>query len=59
MNPSQLEETTMNIKTRSLLKVLPKEEDSSIVSDLMGDDVEPRRQLIKNEWNSDSINLDI
>ena len=52
MNPSQLEETTMNVKSRSLLKVLPLDEGNTIVSDLMGDDVEPRRQLIKSEGRS-------
>ena len=52
MNPSQLEETTMNVKSRSLLKVLPLDDGNTIVSDLMGDDVEPRRQLIKNEGRS-------
>ena len=52
MNPSQLEETTMNSKTRSLLKVLPLEDGNTIVSDLMGDDVEPRKQLIKSDGAS-------
>ena len=41
------EETTMNVKSRSLLKVLPLDEGNTIVSELMGDDVEPRRRFIQ------------
>ena len=58
MNPSQLEETTMNPKSRNLIKVLPLEEGNTVVSDLMGSDVEPRKQFIKEEYNN-VLNLDI
>ena len=58
MNPPQLEETTMNVKSRSLLKVLPLEELNPVVEELMGDDVEPRREFIKQKYSSVK-NLDI
>ena len=58
MNPSQLEETTMNTKSRSLLKVLPLEDLNQVVVELMGDDVEPRREFIKQKYSSVK-NLDI
>ena len=58
MNPPQLEETTMNVKTRTLLKVLPLEDLNSVVVELMGDDVEPRREFIKQKYSSVK-NLDI
>ena len=58
MNPSQLEETTMNAKSRSLLKVLPLEDLNQVVVELMGDDVEPRREFIKQKYSSVK-NLDI
>ena len=58
MNPNQLEETTMNIKSRSLLKVLPLEDGNSVVVELMGDDVEMRKQFIKQKYSSVK-NLDI
>ena len=58
MNPPQLEETTMNVKSRSLLKVLPLEEQNPVVEELMGDDVEPRREFIKQKYSSVK-NLDI
>ena len=58
MNPSQLEETTMNTKSRTLLKVLPLEDLNQVVVELMGDDVEPRREFIKQKYSSVK-NLDI
>jgi DNA gyrase subunit B len=58
MNPPQLEETTMNTKSRSLLKVLPLEDLNQVVVELMGDDVEPRREFIKQKYSSVK-NLDI
>ncbi len=58
MNPPQLEETTMNIKSRTLLKVLPLEDLNPVVVELMGDDVEPRREFIKQKYSSVK-NLDI
>ena len=58
MNPPQLEETTMNTKSRTLLKVLPLEDLNQVVVELMGDDVEPRREFIKQKYSSVK-NLDI
>ena len=47
MNPNQLEETTMNVKSRSLLKVLPLDDGDQTFEELMGEDVEMRKQFIK------------
>jgi DNA gyrase subunit B len=49
MNPEQLWETTLDINARSLLQVKIKEVDeaNTLFGDLMGDDVEPRRQFIQ------------
>ena len=58
MNPSQLEETTMNPKTRKLLQVLPLEDGNQVVAELMGDDVDMRKQFISSEYSSVK-NLDI
>jgi DNA gyrase subunit B len=58
MNPPQLEETTMNPKSRTLIKVLPLEDGNQVVVELMGDDVEMRKQFIKQEYSSVK-NLDI
>ena len=58
MNPNQLEETTMNVKSRTLLKVLPLEDGNLVVVELMGDDVEMRKQFIKQKYSSVK-NLDI
>ena len=58
MNPDQLEETTMNLKSRTLLQVLPLEDGNSVVVELMGDDVELRKEFIKQKYSSVK-NLDI
>ena len=58
MNPNQLEETTMNPKSRSLLRVLPLDEGNQVFEELMGDDVEMRKQFIKSKALSVK-NLDI
>ena len=58
MNPNQLEETTMNTKSRTLLKVMPLEDGNQVVVELMGDDVEMRKQFIKQRYSSVK-NLDI
>ena len=49
MNPNQLEETTMNVKSRNLLKVLPLDDsEKNIFEELMGEDVDMRKTFIKN-----------
>ncbi|MDR0985008.1 MAG: DNA topoisomerase (ATP-hydrolyzing) subunit B [Endomicrobium sp.] len=60
MNPEQLWETTMNIKTRKLLQVKLKDviETDRIFTILMGDQVEPRRDFIQTHA-LDVKNLDI
>ena len=58
MNPGQLEETTMNTKSRTLLQVLPLEDGNQVVVELMGDDVELRKEFIKQKYSSVK-NLDI
>jgi len=60
MNPDQLYETTMNRKTRKLLRVVLEATTSSdeVFTVLMGNDVEPRRHFI--EENALSVkNLDV
>ena len=48
MNPQQLWETTMNPKNRTLYQVTLEQlkDPNKVFSDLMGDDVEPRREFI-------------
>jgi DNA gyrase subunit B len=59
MNPGQLWETTLDTNARSLLQVKVKEVDeaNNIFGDLMGEDVEPRRDFI--EKNALTANVDV
>ena len=51
MNPEQLWETTMNPATRRLVKVKVEDEDDAedLFSDLMGEDVQPRKKFISEQ----------
>lgn len=60
MNPGQLWDTTMNPENRTLLQVTIEDgiEADEMFSDLMGDEVDPRRKFIENSA-LDNINLDV
>jgi DNA gyrase subunit B len=60
MDPEQLWSTTMNAETRTMLQVNINDaiEAEKIFSDLMGDNVEPRREFINNNAKY-ATNLDI
>jgi DNA gyrase subunit B len=59
MNPGQLWETTLDINARSLLQVKVKEGDDAeiIFSQLMGDEVPPRREFIQANALTASIDV--
>jgi len=58
MNPSQLKETTMDIRNRTLRRITLEEaeEVADLFETLMGKNVDKRKQFI--EANSDIVDLD-
>ena len=60
MNPTQLWDTTMDPKKRTLLKVTVEDavRADEIFSILMGEEVEPRRKFIE-EHSGEVLNLDV
>ncbi|GCE63236.1 DNA gyrase/topoisomerase IV subunit B [Candidatus Mycoplasma haematohominis] len=58
MSPDQLWDTTMDPKTRTLLRVtveMAKEAQDATFEDLMGDDVEPRTRFIRDNYHRASM----